>query len=122
MVRIDMKMPNCCCECAFSDDSGDYLYCWALHENRGYTFEWRSERFPNCPLEDCSKEAEKHQAILEQYDMALSLLKALEPVPPIRKKKQGAYQSLYCMCGNCGGWLLDGQKYCDSCGRKVKWE
>ena len=53
---------------------------------------------------------------------AIALLKCLEPVRPVRKKEIGAYHSLYCVCGNCGAWLLDGQKFCDECGRKVKWD
>ena len=100
-----------------------------------------NEAYKDCPYRGCEtgcvvtiakdalalikaqdKENEKHQAVLEQYDMALELLKDLEPVRPIRKKEIGAYHSLYCACGNCGAWLLDGQKFCDECGRKAKWE
>ena len=50
MIQIDMKMPEACGECPFSDDSRDYPYCWVLHQNRGYKFDRRTKRFPNCPL------------------------------------------------------------------------
>lgn len=52
MIQIDIKMPNCCYDCPFSDDSGDYPYCWVLHQNRGYTFDTQTKRFPNCPLKE----------------------------------------------------------------------
>ena len=52
MIQIDIKMPNCCYDCPFSDDSGDYPYCWVLHQNRGYRFDRKTKRFPNCPLKE----------------------------------------------------------------------
>lgn len=52
MIQIDISMPNCCYDCPFSDDSGDYPYCWVLHQNRGYNFDTRTKRFPNCPLKE----------------------------------------------------------------------
>lgn len=50
MIQIDIPMPGNCYDCPFSDDSGDYPYCWVLHQNRGYSFDRRTKRFPNCPL------------------------------------------------------------------------
>lgn len=50
MIQIDIPMPKNCYDCPFSDDSGDYPYCWVLHQNRGYSFDRRTKRFPNCPL------------------------------------------------------------------------
>ncbi len=63
MIQIDMEMPSCCYECKFMDDSGDYPYCRALQENRGYLFDTRAKRFPNCPLKevDNSKYEEEMQ-------------------------------------------------------------
>lgn len=55
MIQIDMKMPEVCGDCPFSDDSGDYPYCWVLHQNRGYSFDRRTKRFPNCPLKSVDK-------------------------------------------------------------------
>ena len=94
MVCIDMKMPDSCSNCPLLDDSGDYPYCRALHETRGYTFNIRAERFSNCPLKDQDKENEKHHTILEQYDTALAVLykqieqiKLLEEVLSKRSKQ-----------------------------------
>lgn len=56
MIQIDMKMPQSCGECRFMDDNGDYPYCIVLQQNRGYTFNVFSKKFPNCPL----KEPDKH--------------------------------------------------------------
>ena len=52
MIQIDMPMPNCCYNCCFSDDNGDYPYCLVLGQSRGYTFDTRTKRFPNCPLKE----------------------------------------------------------------------
>ena len=58
MIQIDMPMPENCYECPFSDYSGDYPYCWVLHQNRGYTFDRRTKRFPNCPLNPVEEQKE----------------------------------------------------------------
>ena len=58
MIQINIPMPNNCCDCPFSDDSGDYPYCWVLHQNRGYTFDRRTKRFPNCPLKAVEEKKE----------------------------------------------------------------
>lgn len=52
MIQIDMQMPAVCDECPLLDESGDYAYCRALQESRGYTFRTREKRFENCPLHD----------------------------------------------------------------------
>ena len=56
MIQIDIPMPENCYECPFSDDSGDYPYCWVLHQNRGYSFDRRRKKFPNCPLKTVDKQ------------------------------------------------------------------
>lgn len=58
MIQIDLPMPTNCYDCKFSDDSGDYPYCWVLHQNRGYSFDRRMKRFPNCPLKPAEKPEE----------------------------------------------------------------
>lgn len=64
-------------------------------------------------------------------DDALALLKAQEPVAPVRKSflvsGPGEYGTTPAMtvCGACGAWLLTVEpraKYCPNCGRTVKWE
>lgn len=70
MIQIDIPMPNNCYECKFSDDSGDYPYCWVLHQNRGYKFDRKEKRFPNCPL----KEAEQEDKDISRYKELLRIL------------------------------------------------
>ena len=59
MIQINIPMPENCYDCPFSDDSGDYPYCWVLHQNRGYTFDRRKRKFPNCPLQVVKQEEKK---------------------------------------------------------------
>ena len=64
-------------------------------------------------------------------DDALALLKAQEPVAPVRKSFLVSAPDEYgttppmTICGACGAWLLTVEpraKYCPNCGRAVKWE
>ena len=58
MIQINMEMPKVCGDCPFMDeDHGDYPYCIALGQSRGYTFKTSEKRFPNCPL----KPVEEHK-------------------------------------------------------------
>lgn len=68
MIQINIKMPNCCYDCPFSDDSGDYPYCWVLHQNRGYKFDRKTKRFPNCPLIEADS-SEHDGEMARQKDM-----------------------------------------------------
>ena len=54
MVEIKkMPMPKTCADCRFMDlNHGDYPYCWATHNSRGYNFPVHEKRFPNCPLQE----------------------------------------------------------------------
>jgi len=50
---------------------------------------------------------------------ALTLLKEQEPVKP-RPISYGIYK-----CGNCGHWLeriIEVDRYCNQCGRRVLWD
>ena len=50
----------------------------------------------------------------------LFLLREQEAVEPTRKVNENG-QIL--SCGNCGAWfIVQKQKYCHECGRKLKWE
>jgi len=52
-VRIrEMEMPDSCYNCPFFDDSGDYPTCTVNNCARGYNFNARNNRMPNCPLEE----------------------------------------------------------------------
>lgn len=68
MIQINIKMPNRCYDCPFSDDSGDYPYCWALHQARGYNFDRKTKRFPNCPLREANG-SEHDGEMARQKDM-----------------------------------------------------
>ena len=57
MIYIDMDMPTCCNRCFALDDSGDYPYCLISCKSRGYTFNTRSERMPDCPLKEVNKDS-----------------------------------------------------------------
>ena len=57
---------------------------------------------------------------LKEADMILALLKengAVEPIPPTD-------ESDLWTCGNCNHQLFrcTHQRYCDMCGKKVKWD
>ena len=64
MIQIDLPMPTNCYDCKFSDDSGDYPYCWVLHQNRGYSFDRRTKRFPNCPLKPVEEKKDETHDML----------------------------------------------------------
>lgn len=55
---------------------------------------------------------------LDIIEDAIDLLKAQEPVKPIR------FTLMYWRCGNCRREIdkYEGDMYCPRCGRKVKWD
>ena len=58
MIQINMVMPESCGTCKFMDDSGDYPFCRVLLQNRGYSFDVFTKRFPNCPLKPVEEQKE----------------------------------------------------------------
>lgn len=50
MIQINKSMPNCCNECFAFDDNGDYPFCLITRHSRGYRFNVRANRMPDCPL------------------------------------------------------------------------
>ena len=92
MIQIDMQMPKVCDDCPFMDeDHGDYPYCIALGQNRGYTFRIREKRFPNCPLKSVEEQKE---------DTETDKLKNMCRVLFNRCKVVGSSGGLMCMwCG-----------------------
>jgi hypothetical protein len=50
---------------------------------------------------------------------AIVLLKAQEPVKPIRKVIGYGWRYF---CGKCGNSIVAGQNFCEKCGQAVKWE
>lgn len=51
---------------------------------------------------------------------AISLLKAQEPVEPVRRRRHGQI-GYSCFCGMCGYGIGRNEKYCALCGRQAKW-
>ena len=51
---------------------------------------------------------------------AIALLKAQEPVEPVRRRRHGQI-GYSCFCGMCGYGIGRNEKYCALCGRPVKW-
>jgi len=98
MIAINMKMPENCVECRFSQ--GEYLFCYATPENFcGYVYENEDEGRPGwCPLK--AQEAS-----------------AVHVTAEINYRKIGN-------CPNCGKPINFGDypNYCGRCGRAVKWE
>ena len=52
MVLIDMDMPECCYDCPFYDDNGDYPTCSVNGHSRGYKFKVLEKRMSDCPLHE----------------------------------------------------------------------
>ncbi len=50
MVYLDVEFPKNCNNCWALDDNGDYPMCLITKESRGYTFNTKENRMPNCPL------------------------------------------------------------------------
>lgn len=57
---------------------------------------------------------------LEESRKAIALLKAQEPVKPVRRRRHGQI-GYSCFCGMCGYGIGRNEKYCALCGRPVKW-
>ena len=49
-VVLNVEMPKCCDECPLFDDRWDYPTCYATGHSRGYNFDIRHLRMPDCPL------------------------------------------------------------------------
>ena len=47
---VRMEMPESCDCCPCLDDYGDYPRCRISDEQRGYNFDVRNNRMPNCPI------------------------------------------------------------------------
>ena len=59
MIQIDMKMPEVCADCKFSDiGENEYPFCLVLRQHRGYVFDTKKKKFPNCPLKPVEEQKE----------------------------------------------------------------
>ena len=79
----------------------------------------RTTAEPNC--EECPYNANKMSCDNDMMQDALALLKAQEPVKPIRLEGKRGW---FFYCPNCKTILNDmaKPKYCSECGQAVKWE
>lgn len=94
MIRLDIQMPRCCDDCFALDDNGDYPTCHITHTSRGYTFNTREKRMPDCPL------------IEEENEIGEWL-----PVDD----KNDAWD-----CSFCGAMVGRKTNYCPRCGRRMR--
>ena len=71
MIQIKMKkFPHVCGDCPFMNTDGDYPYCIALKEDRGYLFDIHRQKFPNCPLTEIDVEVkDKDREMAKQKEM-----------------------------------------------------
>ena len=79
----------------------------------------------DCPWEDCENVGHKRVEVpLTLMLDALELLKEQGPVKPIKSKLSFTRGFMWEIwdCGCCGNQLRSFAKYCDQCGRAVKWE
>ncbi len=53
-----IDMPSCCEECFALDFHGDYPRCIITDEQRGYTFNTRTQRMTYCPLKPMPEKTE----------------------------------------------------------------
>ena len=51
----------------------------------------------------------------------IAMLKAQEPVEPVRRRRHGQI-GYSCFCGMCGYGIGRNEKYCALCGKAAKWE
>jgi len=92
MIQINIQMPQSCFDCPFSDDGRDYPYCWALHQDRGYSFDRSTKRFPNCPL----KPVEERKEAPSETDKLKDLCRVLFN----RCRAIGSFDGMLCIrCG-----------------------
>jgi hypothetical protein len=72
----------------------------------------------------CPYDFRKEGCISDMAEDALELLKEQEPVKPIKSKLSFTRGFMWEIwdCGCCGNQLRSFAKYCDQCGRAVKWE
>jgi len=76
----------------------------------------------DCPWEQCEQFNQKKVSIPTTLALdVLNLLKEQEAVEPIKLDYILEVPYQY-KCGNCKTHIRKYQKYCDWCGRKVKWE
>lgn len=52
MIQIDIEMPSCCADCPFFDDRWTNPTCRVNDHSKGYTFNFRENRMPDCPLQN----------------------------------------------------------------------
>jgi len=98
MVKLIIQMPRCCDDCFALDEMGDYPTCRITHTSRGYNFNTREKRMPDCPLIDDAP---------------------VEPKKVVEMDVHSDFMNVY-YCGYCGN-NVTGDNYCSNCGKVVQW-
>jgi hypothetical protein len=82
--------------------------------------------FVECPYGDGSGKCEDRLCREDLMADAFTLLEEQDAVKPVKREMSGmtndGYQYYTYDCGVCGEPLLLSTKYCDKCGREVKWK
>lgn len=126
MIQIDIPIPENCAECpCYGLNEFEHSRCNVTgHEFPHNIFDGRAE---DCPLKEQDSvehalEVLRKAGWTETQDVPFpaELLKEQEAVEPIPPKDE----SDLWRCGNCNHQLFrcTHQRYCEMCGRSVKWE
>ena len=79
-------------------------------------YDW--ECADNCPYETQCWDGTMYLDLMRD---ALALLKAQQPIEPKLGGNAGVFGTWWYQCGACSGQINPGDKYCNNCGRSVKW-
>ena len=63
-----IDMPSCCEECFALDFHGDYPRCIISDEQRGYTFNTRTQRMTHCPLKTMPEKYDIEKEMKKPHD------------------------------------------------------
>lgn len=66
-----MEMPKDCNNCKFFNDNYDYPTCSVTDHSRGYNWNPRGQRMPDCPL----VEVPKHGRLIDADELCEALIK-----------------------------------------------
>lgn len=145
MIKLNIQMPQRCDDCFALDDNGDYPTCRITHTSRGYTFNTREKRMPDCPLNDMSKKKVVHfHQEFPDHDWARDEDGKIDEFAMEYEYHNGPYCNrcgysfcIHCTpngwnatrcivdyntCPTCGGRVVRSQHFCDRCGQELDWE
>lgn len=71
-----MDMPMCCDDCVFLDGSGDYPYCKATGQTKGYTFRVRENKMDKCPLREMPEKMDCTDMLMVLINVLMKLMES----------------------------------------------